>query len=190
MTNKTIEGLEKLISDTFANKPFSRESVMSLFDVIKKLPPQDLFDCALFSNDRPYGRKLLFHSPEGEVLIMGFLPGRECPPHDHDHADGLVLVCHGSARHRVFRRGENELQLVAETIENTYQVLDAPVDCVHSMGNASGSEPLVTLHVYWPPICQMALFDMENKQIHLVNDKAGAWLPVDPGTLIETRQIL
>ena len=189
MTADRVANLESLVSEHFANASVNRDTVMALFEKLKAQPPQLFLENAVFSTERPYGRKLLFHSREVEVLIMGFLPDRECPPHDHGDADGLVLVCHGTARHKLFRRELNELQLVSETEEPANQVLDAPVDCVHSMGNASQIEELVTLHVYWPPICQMSVFDVAHKQIYLVNGKAGAWLPVDPSTLIETQQM-
>lgn len=181
--------LEQTIIDRFEHAQINRNVVTALFDEIKSLNLQDFFDCALFSVEKPYGRKLLFYSPDVEVLIMGFLPERECPPHDHGKADGLVLVCYGEARHKVFTRHHNSLQLVLDTRELQGYILDAPIDCVHGMGNSSTHKPLITLHVYWPPIEQMSVFDLDQKRIYIVNDKAGAWLPIAPETLLETHEL-
>lgn len=140
-------------------------------------------EAAEFSDSRPYGRRLLLKTSVIEVLVMGFRPGRVCPPHDHGGSDGLVLVCSGTAEHLIYRRFGSGLALWSQTLETKGSILDAPVDCVHAMGS-HGEEPLVTLHVYWPPIDHMTIFDLDNRKVWEVNDQAGAWLPVAPGTLI------
>src|SRR5690349_15594909 len=134
--------------------PIASLSSVRRSDVLRFLQSVPFFSDVLiasaeFSDERPYGRRLLISVPTVEVLLMGFHPGRECPPHDHGHADGLVLVCNGTARHKVYQREANCLPLISETSEVAGSILDAPVDCVHSMGNASQKEPLITLHVYW-----------------------------------------
>lgn len=119
---------------------------------------------------------------------MGFHPLRECPPHDHGGSDGLVLVCSGTAEHRIYRREGGNLTLVERTLDRAGSILDVPIDCVHAMGNP-GPEPLVTLHLYWPPIKRMTVFDIENRKVYEVNGAAGAWLPIAPETLISCTEL-
>lgn len=145
-------------------------------------------ETAEFSDVHPYGRRLLLQTPAVEVLVMGFHARNECPPHDHGGSDGLVLVCGGTAAHSIYRRKQSNLTLVERALEPVGSILDAPVDCVHAMGNP-GPEPLITLHVYWPPIEHMTVFDIGNRKIYEVNGKAGAWLPVDTAALIETHEL-
>src|SRR5437868_7361235 len=133
--------LEDLIRPIASLPSVTRSDVLQF---LKSFPfaSDVLKESVQFSDDRPYGRCLLVSIPTVEVLLMGFHPERECPPHDHGESDGLVLVCHGSARHKVYQREANSLKLIADTIEAAGSILDAPVDCVHSMGNASKTEPL------------------------------------------------
>lgn len=138
---------------------------------------------AEFSDVSPYGRRLLIQTSTIEALVMGFYPWRECAAHDHGGSDGLVLVCSGTAEHRIYHREGGNLTPVERTLESAGSILDAPVDCVHSMGNP-GPGLLVTLHLYWPPISQMTLFDLKERVVYQVNGTAGAWLPVAAETLI------
>lgn len=184
--------MQTKIADTISRiepATVNHEVVLALFEEMKALDPRDFTDVALFSQDRPYGRRKLYCSPNVEVLLMGFLPGRECPPHDHGEADGLVLVCHGEAEHKIYRLGDAGLSVFRQTREPAGSVLRAPLECVHSMGNGSQSELLITLHVYWPPIRKMSVFDVDARRVYVVNEAAGAWLPVDPTTLIDTYEL-
>lgn len=138
---------------------------------------------AEFSDIRPYGRRLLLQTSTAEALVMGFHPSHECPPHDHGGSDGLVLVCSGFAEHCIYRREGSKLTFVECTIGPAGSIIEAPIKCVHSMGNP-GPEPLVTLHLYWPPIRHMTVFDLQNRKVYEVNGTAGAWLPIAPETLI------
>jgi cysteine dioxygenase len=186
---KPTSTLERKVLDRIEGANATSVLLAELFRELRGLRPQDFFECALFSEEKPYGRKLLYRSPHLEILIMGFLPGRECPPHDHGRAEGLVFVCFGEVVHRIFRRVLCGLKLANETRESTGSTFAAPVNCVHSMGNASRTEPLITLHAYWPPIDNMSIFDLQSGCVHTVNDEAGAWLPVDPPSLLRTRPL-
>lgn len=139
---------------------------------------------AEFSRIRPYGRRVLLSTSNFEVLLMTFSPGRECPPHDHGASEGLMLVCLGVAEHRIYRREAGNLKLVQATRKPAESILEAPVGCIHAMGNGSTTERLVTLHVYWPLIQQMSIFDVLKRKVYVVNEEAGAWLPPDPATLL------
>lgn len=145
-------------------------------------------EAAEFSDSRPYGRRLLLKTAVLEVLVMGFYAGRNCPPHDHGGSDGLVLVCGGAAEHQIYLRDQGRLILAESIVEPAGKIIAAPVDCIHAMGN-SGPEPLVTLHVYWPPIEHMTIFDLESSKVYEVSSKAGAWLPVDPETVMEVHPL-
>lgn len=81
---------------------------------------------AEFSDVSPYGRRLLIQTSTIEALVMGFYPWRECAAHDHGGSDGLVLVCSGTAEHRIYHREGGNLTLVERTLESAGSILDAP----------------------------------------------------------------
>lgn len=90
---------------------------------------------AEFSAVSPYGRRLLIQTSTIEALVMGFYPCRESAAHDHGGSDGLVLVCYGTAEHRIYHREGGNLTLVERTLESAGSILDTPIDCVHSLRN-------------------------------------------------------
>lgn len=182
-----IPDLDDLLLPLRNAREVTREAVQMLLSDLR-LKVHCFTEAAEFSDVRPYGRRLLLQTPAVEVLVMGFRAGRECPPHDHGGSDGLVLVCAGTAEHCLYRCEAAELKLLERTREPVGSILDAPVDCIHAMGNP-GPESLVTLHVYWPPIERMIVFDIESRKIYEVNGKAGAWLPVAPDTLISCTEL-
>lgn len=144
---------------------------------------------AVFSDDRPYGRRLILETSDVEVLIMGFLGGRRCPPHDHGRADGMLLVCAGTVEHQFYRPVPGGLEARDITCDAAGSILTAPADHVHAMGNPH-EELLVTLHVYWPPIDRMTIYDLDAGRVLEVDSGAGAWLPADPRHLLSSTDLV
>jgi len=174
-------------------RPLEQMEIVSqdaVANILRKLhvPERDLLDQAEFSDDRPYGRRLIIRTRTIEVLLMGFREGSECPPHDHGGSIGLVYVCVGTAEHSIFQWKNGGLLRTEQRLSGAGGILDAPADCVHAMRNP-GPGALVTLHVYWPPIQKMSIFDLQQRMRYAVNDKAGAWLPVVPETVLSSRSL-
>lgn len=132
----------------------------------------------------PYGRKLLYQSSEVEVLVMNWATDRECSPHDHGQSFGWVMVVSGTAVHRLFTLNQADVPVeFGVRKEETGRCFFAPRGMIHSMGNMT-VDPLVTLHVYSPPITNMKVYDLLNCSVCVVSDDCGAWWPQEQRQIV------
>ncbi len=136
--------------------------------------------------DLPYGRQLLHHDGEMEVILMNWKLSCSCLPHDHGTSEGWVKVVTGSASHAYFVKGSGMPTVTKEETLNTGTVFFAPKSMVHRMGNPVDT-PLVTLHFYFPPITNMEVFDVNAARSGIVSSDCGAWWPPTPQQLLECR---
>ena len=56
-------------------------------------------------NGRPYGRKVLYHGKDLEVVLVNWAPFNTCLPHAHGESIGFVRVLTGTIINRVFEYG-------------------------------------------------------------------------------------
>ncbi len=129
-----------------------------------------------------YGRKLLYQDHEGEVLLMTWQEDRFCAPHDHEASQGCVFFLQGHFLERQWLWQEQTLRLgPSQEISSPTSV---PVEAgrIHDMKAVNQG---VSLHVYFPPICKMKVFDVKNQMTYLVGQKAGAWLPVSEENILK-----
>jgi cysteine dioxygenase len=150
----------------------------SAADLVPYLPPPSVY---------PYGRRVLFRSDCFEVLVMNWLPGRECAPHDHGQSWGWFFVLEGVATHSLYRLGGRGIPVLRQTTtEQPGRLIFAPRGRVHSMGNPTSGR-LVTLHAYAPPIVGMKVYDLHRCAACVVSEECGAWWPDSQRQLV--RQI-
>lgn len=136
----------------------------------------------------PYGRIRLNESDRVEAIMMNWARGKECAPHDHGRSRGCVWVVEGVASHTVYRLSPGGVPIPGRTkLVRAGRWLDAPRGMVHSMGNPT-SDRLVTLHLYWPPISGMKVYDVARCLACVVRDDCGAWLP-PPAQVVEYLQL-
>jgi cysteine dioxygenase len=139
-------------------------------------PPQDL----------PYGRKLLHHDGEMEVILMNWQQRCSCLPHDHGTSEGWFKVLTGKASHVYYAKGTGVPTAVKEETLETGTVLHAAKTMVHHMANPE-DRPLVTLHFYFPPITNMEVFDVDAARAAIVSSDCGAWWPPTSQQLVASR---
>lgn len=128
-----------------------------------QLPLQlnDLHDFVRF-NDAAYQRIELFSSEIFKALLLCWKPGQQSPIHNHTGSDCFVKVIQGTASEIVFQL--NDRGLMVPTTLNTMKegnYCDTNEEYAHILGNYTKADPLVTLHVYTPPLTQMETFSME-----------------------------
>lgn len=106
-----------------------------------------------------YTRTRLFESEFCEVLLLAWLPGQVSRIHNHGDSWGAVRVVEGEVVETQFNetadgtvRACGTLRMPAGTI-----AAEQPRD-IHRLANASRVAPLVTLHMYAPPLREMQTY--------------------------------
>lgn len=105
-------------------------------------------------NPRSYNRALVVLGEHCELLVMTWLPGQESVPHDHAGSICVMQVLQGTAleaQYRVDRHGYADLDY--ECSVPCGEITAGEDAGVHAIRNSADAEtPLVTVHVYAPPL--------------------------------------
>jgi uncharacterized NAD(P)/FAD-binding protein YdhS/predicted metal-dependent enzyme (double-stranded beta helix superfamily) len=118
--------------------------------------PLSSADVAAFihENPRSYNRAQVAIRDHYELLVMTWRPGQSSVPHDHAGSICAMQIVQGTAvegSYRVAPDGFVDLEYESEV--GPGQVTAGQDAGVHTVLNrASASEPLVTVHVYAPPL--------------------------------------
>jgi hypothetical protein len=139
----------------------------------------------------PYGRCVLWADAEGEVMLASWRKGAACAPHDHGHAEGMVVVLDGRFTEVAYDAPPHGLLTMRRRAASVGDVVRVPPGLVHEMraetcGNAT---PLrasggLTLHVYVPGIHAMKVYDRATRATLEVADGCGAWVPADLSLIV------
>ncbi len=127
----------------------------------------------------PYARKIIGVSENCEVMIARWAKNSECAPHDHGQSKGWVFFLKGNFTEKLYQFKNNHLvscslEYRAESTASEIQTSD-----IHScICDESG----LSLHVYFPPIHHMKVYDLKQKKTFTVGDHCGAWLPNESST--------
>ncbi|MDN4073212.1 cysteine dioxygenase [Fictibacillus terranigra] len=177
-----LKRIEKIFS------PLVFPSSDDLLEAIQKLQAAET-DAAPFvmnSENKPYGRKLIFKSDYVEILVMAWSQTLDCSPHDHGRSFGWVQVISGSSNHTLYKLQPGGLPVaVKKEIEKKGSLLHVGRGMIHKMGTYE-KKPLITLHVYSPPISGMKVFDLEKCAACIVSEDCGAWWPDEQRQLLKT----
>jgi cysteine dioxygenase len=119
-------------------------------------------DVAPFVTPQPdrYSRRRVARTGAYEVLVMTWLPGQGSGPHDHAGSVSAFKILRGTAHETRFGLAADSLVDPVSTGElHEGEVgLDAG-DVIHAVRNdCSRKEPLVSIHVYAPPIPELRTF--------------------------------
>jgi hypothetical protein len=128
-------------------------------------------------SERPYGRDVILSTPELEAMVATWTRRRPCLPHTHGGAVGVVRVLRGHGIHRVWRLAHNRIDQTLEEAIAPGDTVVCPPRMLHSMEDAGGAEPLVTLHLYSPAIPHMVVYDPASGRTYQVDGRVGAWVP-------------
>jgi predicted metal-dependent enzyme (double-stranded beta helix superfamily) len=97
-----------------------------------------------------YGRKLVAHGPNFEVMVMSWLPGDFSAIHDHGHTQWGAVQIFGQAEHATFRVRQQQLRTTARWQVQPGDIVPVGHDLIHQMGNPT-QQPFLSLHVYGFP---------------------------------------
>ena len=112
-------------------------------------------DVAPFVRPTPasYSRVRVVRNERYELLVLTWLPGQASPAHDHTGSVCVLQVIHGTAveaEYSVASDGYADIEY--ETTATAGRVSGGQDAGVHTVRNPSAAEPLVTVHVYAPPL--------------------------------------
>jgi predicted metal-dependent enzyme (double-stranded beta helix superfamily) len=108
---------------------------------------------AVCADQANYVRTLLYRDERSEMLLLTWMPGQRSPAHDHGVSGCVVRVVCGMATEHCYGCAE-DAAADRNGVMRTFSpgsVLKAEDDSCHTLGN-DGSEPLITLHIYAPPL--------------------------------------
>jgi cysteine dioxygenase len=146
--------------------PIRELSHQSFLDIVDRLRlSDDLIESRTRFMDDEYARNLVLRTPQFELLVLCWRPGQRSTIHDHAGSLNAIRVRSGELTSRVFRPvagaapGAGPVELVSEDRVGPGEAL-VGVDRggVHQLADTS-SEPLVTVHVYAPPLLELTVYD-------------------------------
>ena len=108
---------------------------------------------AVCADQANYVRTLLYRDARSEMLLLTWLPGQFSPVHDHGVSGCVVRVICGVATEHCYKSPE-DAAVDRDAVVQDFgpgSVLHAADDACHTLGNG-GADPLITLHVYSPPL--------------------------------------
>ena len=122
---------------------------------------EDVQSCVRYG-EATYQRNPLRLSPAYHALVLCWRNGQRSPIHDHRGSSCAVRVLCGVATETQFERSANGLIYPTFSRELTEGSVCGSQDAdIHQMSNLQpGSAPLVTLHIYSPPLLVMSKYSL------------------------------
>lgn len=107
-----------------------------------------------------YGRTVIAGNERFQALVICWLPGQFSPIHDHGGSACTVRVIQGRATETAYRlRPDGLVEALHSQDMTAGQTTAADDDDIHALGNLAENDlPLVTLHVYSPPIADFSTY--------------------------------
>lgn len=132
----------------------SKLNYKSLFDTIiplsiKRIEYEDYLP--KIENSGEYARNILLIDPL-EVVLIHWPPGVESAIHLHKSFWGYVGVLEGVASNTEYYFDDNVLKQKRAVLINSGGLIPEPDETIHKLANHSKTDPLVTLHFYYPPL--------------------------------------
>ncbi|WP_299494306.1 cysteine dioxygenase family protein [uncultured Shewanella sp.] len=157
------------------NKPLSLAAIRFMLENVmlddREVQALSSFEC------NNYCRKRLFHNSHCEILILSWLNGQRSKIHDHLHSACGVKVLLGQATETQFEQAENGHVYATQSIlYDTAQISVSQDNDIHQISNLQAqNKPLITLHLYSPPLQQFHLYSLEESKPILFNAQQNPW---------------
>ena len=114
-----------------------------------------------FFNDGHYVRNLIDGDDRFELMVICWGPGQKSRVHDHEKSRCVFTVIQGRIDESLY---DFDLKHQRDDVLEEGHVSHVENSQLHSVGNST-STPSVTLHLYFPPIKRVKLFDLETKEV-------------------------
>lgn len=158
-----------------SNKPLSLASIRFILDSVS-LSEEEIKKLACFDKET-YCRKRLFRNEHCEVLVLSWLNGQRSKIHDHLNTSCGVKVLYGEATETLFETAANGQIYASQSTHYPQGSITVSKDNdIHQISNLQAQdEPLITLHIYSPPLNQFHLYQLEKGQPELLNPSEDCW---------------
>ncbi|MGF1719721.1 cysteine dioxygenase family protein [Vibrio kyushuensis] len=166
---------EFLVHMEAANKPLSLSTIRYLLDKVT-LSNGEVKRLASFQKEN-YCRRRLFRSEQCEILILSWLNGQRSKIHDHLNSACGVKILLGDATETVFDTADNgQIYATNSTFYKEGSVTVGQDDDIHQISNLQSDDlPLVTLHVYSPPLQAFHIYQLDGSAPELLNVANDSW---------------
>lgn len=114
-----------------------------------------------------YQRNLLHKSPHFHALILCWESGQRSPIHDHRGSACGMKILKGVATETLFERMPSDYIRAAGSHELFEGQVCGSFDAdIHQVSNLQGDDaPLITLHIYSPPLMNMQIYRIEDNSV-------------------------
>lgn len=131
----------------------------------------------------PYGRHILYKSPEIEVMLAKWSYRSAASPHNHGYSRGLIWFLKGDFNEQHFQFSKGQLNAVGAPVYfaegDVATVVSSDIHSCSPVGEG------ISLHLYSPAIQEMKVWDLANKETLTVADECGAWVPQKSDLIIK-----
>lgn len=176
----------KAITKTLKTWNESNINPKTVYHYLRYLDP-DQIDISCYSekdNTNTYQRIRIANAPM-ECLLMIWPPQAETAIHSHENYWGCIKVLEGEALEIHYAEQDGQLKRISKSNLRKGDASPEELNGIHQIKNNSKTNRLVTLHLYYPPkhgLEDTRLFDLANKRIGILNNKAKAASWFEPGT--------
>lgn len=146
--------------DSLTSERADVQKLAEALDQLDGLKIDDLRDYAVF-DDHDYRRNLVVEGAMYEVLLLCWKSGQRSPIHDHAHSVCGVKVLQGKLTEVRYRE-----TACGQVIPKDVRAMEPGGMCassdhdIHEISNMEAEgEDLVTMHIYSPPLREMAMYD-------------------------------
>lgn len=135
----------------------------------------DVAEHLRFGDDH-YRRNLVHEGPGYHALILCWKAGQRSPIHDHRGSSCGVRVLSGVATETRYQRGPTGALMATRSHELCTGLVCGSEDAdIHQMSNLQPQAPLVTLHVYSPPLLRMGTYSLTDDAVRDWEDPVYAY---------------
>ncbi|WP_298769592.1 cysteine dioxygenase family protein [uncultured Shewanella sp.] len=156
-------------------KPLSLAAIRFILENVM-LDDEEVRALASFERNQ-YCRKRLFHNAHCEILILSWLNGQRSKIHDHLQTACGVKVLLGQATETQFKRAANGQVYATESVlyDKNHTSVSLNND-IHQISNLqANNEPLITLHLYSPPLQHFHLYSLDGSHPVRFNAQQHPW---------------
>jgi cysteine dioxygenase len=136
-----------------------------------------------------YQRNLMHVGPGYQALILCWGPGQCSVIHDHRGSACGVRVLRGVATETIYDRGPDGMLVERERVHREADSVCGSFDAdIHRISNDSETVPLVTVHIYSPPLLRAGTYRLDSAEIGEWADPNGSMADRGAGAGVGVRR--
>ncbi|MES3037377.1 MAG: cysteine dioxygenase family protein [Bdellovibrionota bacterium] len=141
-------------------------------------------NASLPSENLPYSRVVLVSNPQCEVMLARWAPDTPCAPHDHGTSSGWVFYLSGSFKETSYKWQNENLSADRNKTHDEKTFTQVRNSDIHSCVCVDEG---LSLHIYYPGIHNMRVYDLNGRRTLTVSGNCGAWVPQNTNECLEVK---